>query len=426
MRGPVRRWTPHVALRRWTARVALAALVAGTAAAAAACGADETVGIETAPVVRGDYEDVLEIRGDVRPVRTTYVTAPRNAGELQIVKLVRNGATVKQGEVVAEFDAVNMRRTIQEKQSELRSAVAGLDQARAQSSITIEEKAAAVRKASFDVERARLALGDIELVSPIEGEKARLALADAEQRLAEAEAAADATRASIASDFTARDRAIAKIQADLDRAQASVAALAVTAPTDGIVNLLQNYRSSTPMGVPQEFRPGDKTYSGAEILEIPDLSQVFLIARIEEADRGRIRNGQSAVVRADAIADRDYRATVTEISVLARVDFMSGFPPAKLFDLTISIDDSDGRLRPGMSAIARINVGTVPDVLLVPSAAVFTIDGERVVFRKAGRRFERVPVTLVRSGREQSAVEGVAAGDLLALTRPDQPAEGAR
>jgi multidrug efflux pump subunit AcrA (membrane-fusion protein) len=67
---------------------------------------------ETATVTRGVYTDIVEIRGQVQPVRSTYVTAPYNAGELQIVKMASNGTTVKDGDVVAEFDAVTLRRTI--------------------------------------------------------------------------------------------------------------------------------------------------------------------------------------------------------------------------------------------------------------------------------------------------------------------------
>ena len=78
-----------------------------------------TPGVPTAQVVRGEYADILEIRGDIRPVRSTYVMAPSNAGELLILKIAKNGTAVKAGEVVAEFDAINIRRTIQEKQSDL-------------------------------------------------------------------------------------------------------------------------------------------------------------------------------------------------------------------------------------------------------------------------------------------------------------------
>jgi multidrug efflux pump subunit AcrA (membrane-fusion protein) len=392
--------------------------------AAAACGAPPPA-VETTTITRGEYTDILEIRGDIRARRTTLVAAPRNAGELVILKLARNGSTVKAGDVVAEFDAVTMRRTIADKQSELRSAQAEAEQAKAQGAITLEERQAAVRRATFDVERAKLAIGDVGLVSEIEAERGRLSLADAEQRLREAEAALDALRASQAADATSRARRMAKTQADLERAQEAVRSLAVTAPTDGTVSIMPNYRMSSPMGVAQEFRPGDRTFSGAYVLELPDLTEVLFAARLDEADRGPIRMDQTAVLRADAVADREYHATVREVSVLARVDFSGGWPPPKQFDLTLGIDDTDGRLRPGMSAIARIAVGRLPDVLLVPAKAVFGIDGQNVVFVARRGAFERVPVTVIRRGRDQAAIDGaVREGDTIALARPDEAAAG--
>lgn len=375
----------------------------------------------TVEVTRGTYADILEVRGQIQPVKSTYVTAPFNAGELQIVEIVQNGSTVKAGDVVARFDAVNLQRTIQEKQGELRSARAELDQNMAQSRITLEERKAAVAKAEFDVTRARLALGEIGLVSEIEAARNQLALADAEQRLTEARAALASAEANAQSDREARERTIAKLQAELERAQRQATALQVTAPTEGTVNILPNSRNASFLagGTPQEYRRGDRAYPGATILELPDLSSVFLTARIDEADRGRLVEGQSALIRLDAIADRDYAAVVTGISLLARTDFQSGWPPPKQFDLTLSITNPDERLRPGMSAAARVTVGELPEALLVPASAIFYEAGRTVVYRQARRAFEPVPVQVVRRGRDQAAVEGaVSPGERISRVRP--------
>jgi multidrug efflux pump subunit AcrA (membrane-fusion protein) len=374
-------------------------------------------------VMRGDYEDTIEIRGDVRPLNSTFVKAPYDAGELQILKLAPDGSAVKAGDVVAEFDAVNLRRTVQEKESELRSATAERAQAMAQAEIDEKEKQEAVRKAEYDVLRARLNLGDIELVSEVEAERARLALADAEQRLKEAQAAAEAARTGRAGQFQARDRRIERIRADLAKAQRSVQALEVTAPTDGTVSIMTNCRLYTPTGCP-DFKAGDRAYPGATILELPDLSIVYLLARLDEGERGPIKTGMPAVIRADAVPDREYGAEVTDISLLARPDY-SNWPPAKLFDVKLTLTDPDGRLRPGMSAVARIPVGRLPGVLLVPADSVFSRHGATVVYRAGRRGFEPVPVEVIRRGRAQAAVAGpLEPGDRVALVEPGQTPAG--
>ena len=103
--------------------------------------------LPTTQVTRGEFADVIEIRGEVRPVKTTLVLSPPNAGELVILKIAGNGTAVKPGDVVVEFDAITMRQTIMQKQSELRGAMAEMDQMRAQTKITLEERLATVRRA---------------------------------------------------------------------------------------------------------------------------------------------------------------------------------------------------------------------------------------------------------------------------------------
>ncbi|HEY6357055.1 MAG TPA: hypothetical protein VIX35_02360, partial [Vicinamibacterales bacterium] len=75
--------------------------------------------IATATVTRGEFVDTLEIRGEVRPLRSVVVTAPMQAGDLQILKIAENGSMVKAGDTVVEFDGTTLQHTVQDKQSEL-------------------------------------------------------------------------------------------------------------------------------------------------------------------------------------------------------------------------------------------------------------------------------------------------------------------
>ena len=400
-------------------RVALGIVIVLAIAGVAAFGRPRVPDLPTAQVTRGDFVDIVETRGDIRPFRSVLVTAPYQAGELQILELAANGSTVKKGDVVAKFDAVTLRRTLQDRQSELRQAIAELDQAREQLKITEEKDLTDVRKAEYDVERAKIDLADPEVSSAMDVERSKLSLADAKTRLAEQQAKDRANRASAKSDMATRDRKIAKIKGDIELAERGLESLQVTAPADGTVSIMPNYRASSPMGPAQEFRNGDRAWPGAQILELPDLTSIHLAARIDEADRGQLRQDQTAAVRVDAIPDREYQGTVADISMLARVDFSSGWPPSKNFDLKLGLKDADTRLRPGMSAVARIAVGRVPDMLLVPAGAVFTSEGRSVVYKRTSRGFVETPIDVVKRSREQVAIKtGLEAGDRLALTRP--------
>ena len=378
--------------------------------------------VTTADVTRGDFIDYIQIRGDIRPAKSIQLAAPLEAGgDLQIMKLVKNGATVKKGDVVVEFDATQLNQRLMERRSELKTAEGEIEQSLAQTKITAEQRQTEIMKAKYDVERAKLDLGKRDIVSRLEYENAKLALNDADQRLKEVEAKTLSTQAGIEAELTGRRRRRDKALADVERTLRSIAALKLVAPADGTVNILPNPRSGGPFGGGGvEFREGDRAWAGAGILELPDLSSIHLEARLDESDRGRLKVGQSATVKIEAVPGKDFAAKVDLISVLARVDFSSGWPPVRNFDLGLVLDELDPRIRPGMTATARIAADRLPNVTLVPAEAIFQKDGRPVVYRLNGSKFDEQSVEIVRRGREQAAVSaGVNAGDKLAVRRPE-------
>ena len=146
-----------------------------------------------------------------------------------------------------------------------------------------------------------------------------------------------------------------------------------------------------------------------------------LEARLDESDRGRLQTGQDAIVRIEAIPGREFKARINNISVLAKIDFTSGWPPPKNFDLNLVLIDVDPKIRPGMTAVARIATERIPDVVLVPAEAIFQQDGAPNVYRLAGSEFVATRVEVKRRGRSRpssprASIRGTAS----------QPGAGAR
>jgi HlyD family secretion protein len=375
--------------------------------------------VPMADVISGEFVDTLEIRGEIRPVKSQVLSSPLQSGELQIVTLVKNGTIVKAGDVLVQFDGSNLQRTVQEKQSELKQAEAEIEQTAAQARLVAEQNETALMRARYDVERAKLDVQKGDIVSRIEQEQAKLTLGDAEQRLREVEARIASDRTAAEADIQARQRKREKAIFDLARAQTGLANLQVKSPAAGMVNILPNFRSGGMFGGQQEFRAGDRAWPGAAILELPDLSSIHLEARLDESDRGRLEVGQDATIRIEAVPGRDFKARIDKISLLARVDHSSGWPPPKNFDLGLVLLDSDERIRPGMTAVARIATDRVPEVILVPSESIFQRDGAPIVYRLAGTEFEERRVEVTRRGREQTIIgSGLAPGDRVATRRP--------
>ena len=407
--------------RRGALAVAALVVIAAAVGIAMTAGGGAPPDVTTDTVTKGDFIDYIQIRGDIRPVKSVVISAPvQSGGDLLITKLVKNGSAVKKGDILVEFDKVTLEQRLQERQSDLKSAEADIQQSVEQRTVNDQQDAQALVTARYDVDRARLDLGKKDIVSPVEYEEAKLALADAEQKLKEVEAKNASNRAGSDAEILGKKRKRDKAKYDVDRTAEALAVLTLRAPEDGTVNILDNPRSGGPFSNGVEFREGDRIWAGAQVLELPDLSAIHLEARLDESDRGRLKVGQAATVKIEAVPGKDFTARVDLISVLARVDFSSGWPPVRNFDLGLVLKDHDARIRPGMTATARIAADSLPNMTLVPAETIFQHNGRPVVYRLRGSKFDEQPIEIVRRGREQAAVSaGVAPGDKLATHRPD-------
>jgi RND family efflux transporter MFP subunit len=377
-------------------------------------------GVETAEVTRGEFVDLLSLRGEVKARRSMVIGAPSGAGELQIVSLARAGAELKTGDVIVQFDPTTLQRTLAEKQSGLRQAEAEIEKARAQARLDEEAILTERAKAQYDVERARLDVGTREVISRIDAAKADIVLKDAEQKLREVDARVAAERAGARAEVRALEQKRDKARADVALDERGLTMLTVRAPIDGLVVLGRNWRAG-PMN-PREWRAGDRAWPGATIGELPELGAPYVLLKIDEIDRGRLDVGLQATVVVEALPGVDLPGRLTSFSTLARPDF-SSWPPQRMFDLAVDLDTPDERLRPGMTAAVKVALARIPNALLVPSRAVMRVDGASTVYVAGRGGFEPRRVTVQRRGQDQVAIaSGLEDGERVALDDPTRVA----
>lgn len=376
--------------------------------------------VPTAEVKRGEFVEYLSIRGEIKARQSKTLTAPSAAGDLQIVKLAKTGQTVKAGDVVVLFDTTTLQRTLEQKRTDLASAEAEIRQQEAQEHMTQEQDLTDSLAAKYGVESARLDASKAEILSEIDGEKNKLTLASSQEKLVAAQAKLDSGKLGSAADIAQKKKKRDKALFDVRLAEHQIASLTMRSPGDGVVTLLPNFRAVMFGGNAPDFREGDHAWPGAAIAEIPDLSSIRFEARVEEADRGRLKSDQTADVHIDAVPDSDFPGRVRDISTLAKMDF-SSWPPMKNFTLDLRIDRTDPRIKPGMKANARIAVNSVPNSILIPTQALFPKNGTAVVYVEDGRSFVQRSVQVGRrTGDTAQILDGVKPGERVALKDPTE------
>ncbi|HEY5027118.1 MAG TPA: HlyD family efflux transporter periplasmic adaptor subunit [Candidatus Angelobacter sp.] len=378
--------------------------------------------IPTAEVKRGEFVDYVQVRGEIKALQSVQLTAPSIAGDLQIVKLTPTGTQVKAGDVVVQFDTSVLQRTLDQQRSVLKSAEADIEHSRAENRLTSEQHATDVLQGRYDVDRAKLDTSQQEILSEIDGAKTRLKLTDAQQKFKELEQKDRSTKASGDAEIDSKKLKRDKALFDVRVTERQLASLTKRAPADGMVTIMPNFRARnwTTGGSTPDFKEGDRAWTGAVVAELPDLKVVRASARVDESDRGRLNAAQTATVRIDAIADKEFPASVAEISPLAKLDY-SSWPFTKNFDIAIQILDSDPRIRPGMSASGRIAVEKIANGLLLAPEAVFEKNGGSVAYVLKGSKFEERQVQVTRRSNATLLIgSGLQAGDKVALKDPTQ------
>ena len=372
--------------------------------------------LATFEVKRGEFLDSMQFRGEIKALKSVIISAPADAGDLQIVKIATDGSQVKQGDVVVEFDPSKSQHDLQQDNSILKSAQAEIEQVRAQGRLTEEDDATAVMKAKYDAEVARLDAGKAEIVSKIEGEEAKLKLADAEQAVREAEAKLKSDQAVDQTSIQDKKDADSKAEYDAQRASHALSLMTLHAPADGTISLISTWHDS---GNIAPYKAGDRAWPGAGIAEIPDASSLRITARVDEVERGRLAAGQTATLQFDAIADKQFTGKISHIGTLATTDFSAGWPFPQDFGLEIAVDQPDQRLKPGMSAQITIIVNRVTDAITIPAQASFMKSGQTVAYVWNGSKFEERVIQVEKRSRDRILIaSGLHPGDQVALKDP--------
>jgi HlyD family secretion protein len=371
--------------------------------------------IPTSKVVRGTFQNVLTVRGTVKARRSVVLNAPMRAGQLMIIKLAPDGQSVKKGDVIVQFDASKLEQTLSDDKSALETAEAQIHQSAAQAQLTDQKDVTDLMTARYTLQSAQLDASKSAILSVIDGKEAEIKVSDAKLAVRQAGEKLKMDRAAAAADLADQKEKRDKALFDVKRDETALAKMSLRAPLDGVVSVLSHW---TPNGR-HPYRLGEQAWPGAGIAELPDLSTLYFNTRADEIDRSRLKAGQTAQARVDALPGQEFPCRVEQISTLASLDFTASWPFPRNFEVEVSFLHENPKLRPGMSATARVAVGKIAEAIQIPTQAVFQKDGRAVAFVLRGGKFEARPIQVSQRGEGMVVVAaGLTPGEDVAMEDP--------
>jgi multidrug efflux pump subunit AcrA (membrane-fusion protein) len=377
--------------------------------------------VPLAEVRRGSLEIKVNTIADLRPTSSMMLSAPPVAGgALQITRLLHPGTTVKKGDVVFEFDPAEQQYKLEQSRSEVLQADQEIIKATADAQVQAAQDKVALLKAKFEVRRAELEVQRNELVSTIEAKKNELLLEQARAALDKLQKDIESHSASAQASVSLANEKRHKAKLAMQTAQENIDKMHVTAPMDGLVAVEKNTSTSEVswygMTLP-DYRAGDKAMPGSTIAQVIDPRKMELAGKIVERDRSNVRTGQAVEIEFDALPGKMFHGTVKSVGEMS-VGQMFDMGAGGRFDVVIQLLDEGPTLRPGMTAHVAVLGENKANVLNIPTQALVMKDGKRVVYVKNGSGFNQTAIKVLAENESRAAVEGLAAGDKVAMVDP--------
>lgn len=313
-------------------------------------------------VTEGTFTTTVEAKGQLKPISASVVS-PSVDGTVEQIN-VQTGQSVNEGDMLMTIKNDELDRNVAEAQR----AVAA-----AQEDLASAQKAEAAAQAAPTTDTAA--------------------------------AGAASNTSTDTSAVSAAQRSLASAQANLDQANAKAAGRTVTAPSSGsIVELNAKVGATVTGGM---IMGESDTSGGKQCMQIADLSKMKVTVQVGEKDIAKIAVGQSANVTYPAFPDIVSQGTVTAIASVANSD--SNYSGGSVtFNVDILIDAPDSRLKPGMTAEVSVVTEQLDNVVMVPTMALMTEDGENYYVNVAtdaeGKETRRVKVTVVTQNDNEAVV----------------------
>lgn len=379
--------------------------------------------VPTATVKEADVQLKILTTGALRTKESRAIAAPAIAGgTLQIIQLARFGSSVRKGDVVLEFDPSEQEYNLAQNRSDLEQAEQEIAKAKADAAVQTAEDQTALLKAKYAVRRAELEVSKNELVSQIDAQKNNLALEEAKRALAQLQQDIGSHSASNEAALAISEEKRNKASLAMNQAEDNIKKMRITAPIDGLVVIDGNRDSTggfffTGMTLP-DYHVGDQVNPGSSIAEVIDVSHLEVYAQVGETDHSNLKPGQPVDIQVYALPNDKFTGKVDTVGGATSHEFWDDNAKHK-FDVTVLLDKSDPRLRPGFAARLTIRGDQVSHAVSIPSEAVFDREGKKIVYCKRNRGFEETTVKLRALSEGRAVIEGIQPGTVVALVNPE-------
>lgn len=329
-------------------------------------------------VERGSIQITAPVSSRIEAANTYNIT-PLVSGEVKSVN-VTAGSFVVAGQVLFSIDGTQAQLTYNSSKLQYENAKDSYNTAQ----ISVSQAESGLTQAKNSLDRMQK-LYDAGTISKSELEQAENAVTNANSALEQAK-----------SSLLQAQNGISSAQNGMDQAADGLKNYTVTAPAAGYVSAVN-------------VKVGDISSQGQPSVVISDTSVLELNANVSEYLISSVKKGEYVDVYVSSVSDKPFTGLITNVSEVPSAGAMT-------YPVTVRISDPTSKLKAGMFAEIHLSSENRENVIVVPSGAVVTKEGQTCVFIMDGKKVKQIPVKVgIDNGTIVEITEGLKGGESLVV-----------
>jgi len=350
--------------------------------------------------------------GNLKAVKATPLTAPpRAASALKIAWIADDGTALKKDDIVVRFDPTDFEKELIGGNEDHATASNNMSKSVVQAGATRANLNRDAGQAQVELDAAnQFNFDDGEIFSKYQRIDAEVDAKLASDRMHHAKSLLNVRDGLARTEHDLVSIEDRKAALRIRNAEQGLQSLEIRAPYDGILVLQRDWRGDVP-------RVGSNVWPSMPLGEIPDLTKMKAEVFVLEADAAGLAIDKRATVSLESNRATTYSGKVTQVDKLARPRVRG--VPVQYFGVTIALDGTDPRMKPGARVLATIDIENRARAFAIPRQALFEKEGKKLVYRREHGKFVAVPVEIASSTAGRVVVtKGLNDGDEIALVDP--------
>jgi multidrug efflux pump subunit AcrA (membrane-fusion protein) len=356
---------------------------------------------EVFTVMSGSFRQSIIQTGELQAVKASFIPMPdidwQYGYQFKIIGLAEHGKIVHKGDSIIKLDPSSVYKFIIEREDMLENELADAKKQVVQSENNIQELNAQLKseQAAYDlkkleVDRSKFDTDPKKRITELEFQQETIKLNKVKRNL------------DLKPKLDDFDRHIQRIkvaqrQNELNNAKEALKLFLLGSPHDGIFQVAVNDWADNP----QMWKVGDTPYQGQILASIPDVSWMKVKTYINESDVKRVHKGMKVIVRLDALPLVPFSGTITEVSKICVAR-----DKEKVFNVVVVIDESDLRLKPGMTINCEYILYESDKNMFVSNNCLLKEKGHSYVFLKKRGSVRKVEVQAGAANINHTVITG--------------------